>query len=160
MTVKRYMKKCEEFAICSETGSAGDVYVDRALENRALYHILIKGSGRGGFTFDSEYVEADSKDNNFHYKGEYIGSDLIFQAYEDYHIFGFCPLDLKHNWNGRLVKESFDGEDGSWLICFDGRPIVNGKELQRMDYARLENKKYEVELNDSVIGLFKRVQIL
>ena len=67
---------------------------------------------------------------------------------------------MKHEWGGKLVKESFDGEDGSWLICFDGRPIVNGKELQRMDYARLENKKYEVELNDSVIGLFKRVHIL
>jgi hypothetical protein len=55
-----------------------------------------------------------------------------------------------------LVNESFDGQDGSWLICFDGRPLVNGKELQRMDYARLENKKYEIELNNSVIGLFTR----
>ena len=157
MTVKRYMKKCEEFAICSETGSAGDVFVDRAIDNRALYHILIKGSGRGGFTFDSEYVEADAQKQNFHCKKEYIGKDLIFQAYEDYHIFGFCPLDLKDNWYGGLIYESFDGEDGSWLICFDGRPSVNGKELQRMDYARLENKKYEVELNNSVIGVFKRI---
>lgn len=160
MTVKRYMKKCEEFVICSETGSAGDVFVDRAIENRALYHILIKGSGRGGFVFDSEYVEADAKDNNFHCKKEYLGKNLIFEAYEDYHIFGFCPLELSHDWSGRLVKESFDGEDGTWLICFDGKPVVNGKELQRMDYARLENKRYEVELKDSVIGLFKRIEKL
>ena len=158
MTVKRYMKKCEEFAICSETGSAGDVFVDRKIENRALFHILIRGSGRGGFTFDSEYVEADARINKFHNKKEYIGKDLIFQAYEDYHIFGFCPLSLRDHWDGRLVEESFDGQEGSWLICFDGRPVVNGKELQRMDYARLKNKRYEIELNNSVIGLFYRVE--
>ena len=157
MTVKRYVKKCEEFLICSETGSAGDVFVDPASENRALFHILIMGSGRGGFTFDSEYVEADARTNYFHNKKQYIGRDLIFEAYEDYHIFGFCPLKLTDKWDGRLVKESFDGQEGSWLICFNGRPVINGKELQRMDYARLENKRYEIKLNNSVIGLFKRI---
>ena len=94
MTVKRYVKKCEEFLICSETGSAGDVFVDPAAENRALFHILIMGSGRGGFTFDSEYVEADARTNNFHNKKQYIGRDLIFEAYEDYHIFGFCRENI------------------------------------------------------------------
>lgn len=156
MTVKRYVKKCEEFAICSETGSAGDVFLDSAVENRALYHIIIKGSGRGGVAFDSEYVEADAQVNKFHSKKQYLGKNLIFEAYEDYHIFGFCPIRVTDQWKGRLVNESFDGQDGSWLICFDGRPLINGKELQRMDYARLENKKYEIELNNSVIGLFTR----
>ena len=45
----------------------------------------------------------------------------------------------------------------SWLVCFDGSPIINGKVLHRLDYAKLEKKSYNVEINDGLIGVFTRV---
>ena len=47
MSVKRYIKKCEEFSICSEIGDrAGLVFAEPADERRTLYQIAVKGSGR------------------------------------------------------------------------------------------------------------------
>ena len=54
-------------------------------------------------------------------------------------------------------KESFDGNDKSWLVCFDGRPVINGVELARMDYAKLENKYYNVDIKDGLVGVFTKI---
>ena len=68
------------------------------------------------------------------------------------------PYQKKKNidWDGRLVTESFTGDDKSWLICFDGNPVVNGKVLHKLDYAKLEQKLYNVEVNDGLIGVFTK----
>ena len=42
------------------------------------------------------------------------------------------------------------------MICFDGRPVINGIELARMDYAKLENKHYNVDIKDGLVGVFKK----
>ena len=70
---------------------------------------------------------------------------------------GFNTLDRNVDWDGKLVKSNFIGNDKSWLVCFDGQPTVNGLELNRWDYAKLENKEYEVNINDGVIGVFKKL---
>ena len=44
----------------------------------------------------------------------------------------------------------------SWLVCFDGKPVVNGKVLHKLDYAKLEQKLYNIELNDGLIGVFTK----
>ena len=44
----------------------------------------------------------------------------------------------------------------SWLICFEGNPVVNGKILHKLDYAKLEQKLYNIELNDGLIGVFTK----
>jgi len=70
---------------------------------------------------------------------------------------GFNALSPNQDWDGELIKESFDGDDRSWLICFKGNPIINGKELKIMDYAKLENKFYDVNLNNAIVGVFKKL---
>ena len=60
------------------------------------------------------------------------------------------------DWDGKLVTESFVGDDMSWLICFEGSPVVNGKILHKLDYAKLEQKLYNIELNDGLIGVFTK----
>ena len=55
------------------------------------------------------------------------------------------------------MNESFEGNTRSYLICFDGRPIINGTELRRMDYAKLENKWYDIDIKDGVVGVFTRI---
>ena len=154
MTIKRFFKKCEEFSICSEIGDAGDYFFDGYPDNITIYHILIKGRGKLGAVYEAEYLEdgpyvlVDTK--------EYLYKQRIYYGSEDFHIIGFNPLKPEHDWDGRLVSESFDGDNNSWLICFDGNPIVNGKELSRWDYSKLEDKHYDVTINDGCIGVFTR----
>ena len=154
MTIKRFFKKCEEFTICSEIGDAGDYLFEESLDSMTMYHVLIKGRGRLGAPYEAEYLEEgpyvliDAK--------KYLGKQRIYYGVEDFQIIGFNPLSKNHDWDGRLVTESFDGDSKSWLICFDGNPIVNGKELNRWNYAQLEDKHYDVIINDGCIGVFTK----
>ena len=72
-------------------------------------------------------------------------------------MFGFNAHEPNQDWDGRLVKQSFNGDDKSWLICFSGKPIINGITVYPLDYAKLDNKHYQVDLNDATIGIFTRL---
>ena len=61
----RYFKKCEEFAICSEVGESNFLFPETSDERRTLYQIVVKGTGRVGKIFDSEYTELDEQNNYF-----------------------------------------------------------------------------------------------
>ena len=61
-----------------------------------------------------------------------------------------------YDWDGKLVTESFKGDDKSWLICFKGEPVINGVTMKIMDYAKLSDKNYEVVLNDALLGIFTK----
>ncbi len=154
MNFKRSFKMCEEFYICCTQGGEGVVHVEKHEDNKTLYAIQAKGSGRCATTFSSEYIEGDEKHNNFGCMKQFIGKHVIFESYEPFIQYGFNTLSYDQDWDGKLVKESFDGDDRSWLICFKGNPIINGKELRVMDYAKLENKHYDVTLNDAIVGVF------
>ena len=156
MTVTRFIKKCDEFMICSEIGKSGDIFVDLAEENKTLYQIILKGSGRAARFFDTNYKEFNAQTETLIDKRKYLGCNMIYEAYEDYHTFGFNFLDPKIDWGARLITESFTGDDKSWLICFDGRPVINGVEIQRMDYAKLESKWYDVNINNAIVGVFNK----
>ena len=41
MTIQRFLKKCDEFFICSETGNAGDVFYESIEERKTLFLSLI-----------------------------------------------------------------------------------------------------------------------
>ena len=84
---------------------------------------------------------------------KYLNDRLLVVAEEDLFMVGFNTLDRNVNWDGKLLKDNFTGNDKSWLVCFDGYPIVNDQELNRWDYAKLENKEYEVNIKDGVIGM-------
>ena len=156
MNFKRSFKKCEEFYICCTQGGEGVVHVEKHEDNKTLYAIQAKGSGRCATIFSSDYIEGDEKQNNFGCMKQFIGKHVIFESYEPFIQYGFNTLSYDHDWDGKLVKESFDGDDRSWLICFKGNPIINGKELRVMDYAKLENKHYDVTLNDALVGVFTK----
>ena len=152
----RYFKKCEEFAICSEVGESNFLFPETSDERRTLYQIVVKGEGRVGKIFDNEYTKLDEKNDNFVNLKKYMGTNTIFQSYTPFHIYGFNKID-NYDWDGKLVTESFKGDDKTWLICFKGNPIINGRELQIMDYAKLENKFYDVTLNNSIMGIFTKL---
>lgn len=157
MKIQRFIKKCEEFVICGGYGDADTLFVDGFPDNQALYHIIVKGNVKMARPFESNYVCIDSNSNNFVDVREYLYSQRVYLSTSPYHIYGFNPIEIDQNWNGKLVDKSFDGDDNSWLICFKGKPIINGVSVKPMDYAKLENKKYEVTINDAIIGVFTKI---
>lgn len=152
----KFFKKCEDFSICSEIGVSNHIGVEYAIQRRTLYQIVIYGSGKVARPFESKFKVLDSLDNNFVNLKEYLHDDTIFHSTEPFHIYGFNTLSKDIDWDGKLVTESFVGDDMSWLICFEGNPIVNGKILHKLDYAKLEQKLYNIELNDGLIGVFTK----
>ena len=88
---------------------------------------------------------------------QFIGKHIIFESYEPFIQYGFSTLSYDQDWDGELVKGSFQGNQNSWLVCFRGNPTVNGVKLKVMDYAKLENKHYNVQLNDSLVGVFTKL---
>ena len=147
MSVKSYIKKCEEFSICSQVGdSAGLVYVEPAVDRMTMYQIAVKGSGRLSSIFNSEFEVGDANGINFSSMKHYMGQTTIFESYEPFHIYGFNTLSKNQDWDGTLMNESFDG-----------RPVINGLELARMDYAKLENKHYNVDIKDGLVGVFTKL---
>ena len=158
MSVKSYLKKCEEFSICSQVGdSAGLVFVEPAVDRMTMYQIAVKGSGRLSSIFNSEFEVGDANGINFSSMKHYMGQPTIFESYEPFHIYGFNTLNKNQDWDGKLIRKSFDGDDKSWLVCFDGRPVINGVELARMDYAKLENKYYDVDIKNGLVGVFTKI---
>ena len=74
MTIQRFLKKCDEFFICSETGNSGDVFYESIEERKTLFQIIVKGSGKIAKLFDSDYEEFDDGENNFANLKKYRGS--------------------------------------------------------------------------------------
>ena len=155
--MRRYFKKCEEFSICSEEGEANHIFAEHFDERRTLFQIMIKGSGRVAIPFRSEFVLADAKKNRLINMKKYLGHHTIFESHEPFHIYGFNSLSVDQDWSGKLINESFDGDDKSYLICFKGNPIINGIKVESRDYAKLTNKWYDVDINDSIVGVFTKL---
>tara|TARA_Y100000114_G_scaffold89754_1_gene83349 strand:+ start:135 stop:617 length:483 start_codon:yes stop_codon:yes gene_type:complete len=160
MSVKSYLKRCEEFSICSQVGDrAGLVFVEPAVDRMTQFQIAVKGSGRWSNIFNSDFEVANANEVKFVSMKQYMGQTTIFESYEPFLMYGFNTLSKNQDWDGKLINESFGGNDKSWLICFDGRPVINGVELARMDYAKLENKHYDVDIKDGLVGVFKKNEI-
>ena len=95
---------------------------------------------------------------------DYLHKFRMFHAQEDFHLVGFNTLDKQQNWEGRLVRQDElildlklirDLKKPSFLVCLNGKPIVNDKTMKRYEYAQLDSsKEYSVELNQGVLGIF------
>ena len=152
---KKCVKKCEDFSICSIRCDKGWVGIEPVQENYGLYHYCVYGSGKFAVPFQN-YKEINPKD--FFNMKEYLNDHVMLEASEDFYWIGFNTLDKDQDWNGKLVTDDITTfEKESWMICFDGHPIVNNKELSRFDYARLyPNKSYDINLNEGTLAAFTK----
>lgn len=153
---KEYFKKCEEFCVCAIKCDKDWVGIEPKNLNYGLYHYCVYGSARIGIPFQKDYEEINPKD--FFDMKKYLNDHIMMEICEDFYWIGFNTLDKNQNWNGKLVTDDIlVVEKESWIICFDGHPIVNNKELSRFDYAPLyPDKKYEIILNKGVLGVFTK----
>ena len=155
--IKRLIKKCEEFYICAEYGDKDAVGVEYS-GRFTMYQYIISGTTSFNLIDGDKLIqERYSRENELIDVKKYLNDRLLVIAEEDMFMVGFNTLDRNVDWNGKLVKDNFIGDDKSWLICFDGYPIVNDQELKRWDYAKLENKEYNVIINDGLVGVFTKL---
>ena len=153
----RYHRKCDEFSICCEVGEAGVIFLEDSTLRKTLYQIVLRGDGRVGKIFDNNFTKLDVKQHNFVNLKHFKGHHTIFESYTPFFIYGFNTLDLNQDWDGKLILDSFEGDDNSYLVCFKGNPVINGKKLKPRDYAKLEKKYYDVILNNSIVGIFTKL---
>ena len=155
--IKRLIKKCEEFYICAEYGDKDAVGVEYS-GRFTMYQYIISGTTSFNLIDGDKLIqERYSRENELIDVKKYLNDRLLVIAEEDMFMVGFNTLDRNVDWNGKLVKDNFIGDDKSWLICFDGYPIINDQELKRWDYAKLENKEYNVIINDGLVGVFTKL---
>ena len=160
MKIQKFIKRCDDFVLCGAYGEGdtdGAVFTDGYPENYAIYHIIVQGTVKMARPFESEYITLDEKTNNFVDVKDYLYSQRIYSSPKPYYMFGFNTIDPKMKWDGRLIKNSFRGSGQDYLICFDGSPIINGVNVRRLDYARLKEKDYDVQLNGAIVGVFTRL---
>lgn len=155
----KYFKKCEEFYICGSKNKKKEIFAESGDKSLTLFQIIVKGKGRLITTFDSMSVNGTAGDivdcRSFKGKDRVLLSDKDGEDY--YEVYGFNSLDLLQNWDARKITSSFVGDCQSWIICFDGSATINGKVIEKFDYAKLEQKNYEVEVGDSLLGVFTKL---
>jgi len=155
--MKKFLKRCEDFVLCGASGNKDEILIDGYPDNYAIYHIMVRGSGKMGAIFESGYLDIDEYNNNFIDTKKYLYSKRLYVATEPFKIFGFNALKPEIDWNGKLIKDSFHGDENSWLICFSGEPIINDVKVLPLDYVKLKNKHYNVKINDGIVGLFTKL---
>ena len=157
---REYFKKCEEFTICALRCDKGWIGTEHVQKVNGLYYYCIHGTGKFAVPFQEDYVEIKPKD--FFNVKKYLNNHAMFEAFEDFYWIGFNRLPNENrDWDGRLIREDvLTVEKESWMICFDGHPVVNEKELSRFDYAKLtKDNDYTVSLNGGVLGLFTKLVV-
>ena len=157
MNVQHYFKKLDKFSVCALKAKKGTVEVEEDSESCAIYQYVFSGSARIGRPFKSEFF--DVKTGDFFSMKEFIYQTRLYEALDDFYMFGFNVLNREEDWSGRLLRdEKLKVDNESVIICLDGNPIINNKELFRFDYSELsEDKTYNIELNQGVVALFSRM---
>ena len=160
--MRRATRHCEDFCLCIMVGKKGEVVAENPDDRFTLYQYNIYGGGKAGVMFEEGYIE--SQVGVLMDLRQHVRKKVIFEATEDFFTIGFNTFDKDQNWEGRLVKENEttldlnyirELEKETFLICFDGKPIVNNKKMKRYDYARIDlSRDYDIILNNGVLGLF------
>jgi|TARA_B100000085_G_scaffold13840_1_gene11851 hypothetical protein len=155
----KYFKKCEEFYICGSKNNKKEVFAESGDKSLTLFQIIVKGRGRLITTFDTTTIDGGQGDivdcKSMMGKDRVLVSDKDSEEY--YEVYGFNPLDPSEDWDAKKIISSFKGNSNSWIICFDGSATINGKIVKKFDYAKLEDKNYEVKFDDALLGVFTKL---
>ena len=93
---------------------------------------------------------------------KHINYSVVGQAKANTKIISFNSWKKDDRWDGRLINENVvkSDSDYSCLVCLEGSVIINGKEINEMQYANLvKGKEYPINiLENSYVGLFELCQ--
>ena len=163
---KRFYRRCDEFAICVNIGKKGYVTAESPDDRNTIFQYIVYGRGKAGIMFTEDHIEF--KERELVDLRKYVHDYVMSYASEDFFIIGFNTYDKYQKWDARLISsteteldlrsyydrvEPFTGR--TFIICLDGKPIVNDKRLKRYDYSEVFfGNSYNIDLNGGVLGLF------
>ena len=156
MNNTRHIKKFEEFSICCNISDGDNIISEHKNLGFLLYHIGVRGTGRVGIPFSSNYKELDTERNKLVCMKDWIYEHKIYTTNEHSELYGFNTNDANQDWDAKLITESFIGDDKSLLICFDGACSINNTSIEKMDYIELDNKEYNLDLNGGFLVMFTK----
>ena len=164
-TCKRRFRNCGEFGLCINIGDNGYVLAEDFDTFQSIFLYVVKGNGKIGKMFKTDYL--DLNEGKFYDIKDYENDDVIFKSDEEFYLIGFNNIN-QDSWEGRLIKSDetkldlksiYDKPDPvssrCFIVCFDGNPFVNDKQLKRFDYSEVVYpKEYNIKLNGGAIGFF------
>ena len=165
-TCRRFYRECPEFSICVNIGKKGYVLAEDPSDRFTIFQYGVKGTGKFARMFESDYITFEG--GKFYDVREYVHDHVVFHSQEDFFLIGFNTNDKSQGWDGRLVTENeldlrsmYDTPEISnkrnFLMCLDGKPVVNGKILKRYDYSEIyPTKTYTIE-HSGILGLFTKL---
>ena len=161
-TCRRFYRESGEFSLCVNIGKKDYVLAEHPSNTNTVFYYVVKGSGKLGKMFSEDSVTL--KETDFFDVRDTLYDYRTFHGLEDFHVVGFNTLDKKQNWEGRLVKPDENILDlniirelykPAFLVCFNGKPIINNITMKRYEYSSLDlSKEYKINLNGGVLGLF------
>ena len=155
----KYFKKCEEFYVCGSTNKKKEIFAESGDKSLTLFQIIVRGRGKVSDPYDKKVIDCPNGEivdiRSFLGKDRIILSDKNSEEY--YEVYGFNSLIPSQEWDAKKITSSFRGDSNSWIICFDGSATINGKVVEKFDYAKLEDKHYEVEVGNALLGVFTKI---
>lgn len=159
---KRFYRNYEDFSLCVNIGEKGYVLAENPNERYTIFYYPIYGKGKFGKLFEKDFIILEEK--TLYDVQEYLHSNVIFQAEEDFHLIGFNTLDKNTKWKSEIINTNNNSKFSvdhpkSYLLCLDGKISVNNKVFKRYDYAELNpDKEYTIDHEEkSTISIFTKI---
>ena len=151
---RRFYRVCGDFSLCVNIGEKGYVLAEHPNERYTIFYYGIRGSGKFARLFEEKYLNIE--EGKLYDVQEYVNSNVVFQAEEDFHLIGFNTNDKNIKWQAQIINIEINKYTTeyikSYLVCLDGKILINGKNFKRYDYAQLNvGKEYNIEQSDNSV---------
>ena len=151
---RRFYRVCGDFSLCVNIGEKGYVLAEHPNERYTIFYYGIRGSGKFARLFEEKYLNIE--EGKLYDVQEYVNSNVVFQAEEDFHLIGFNTNDKNIKWQAQIINTEINKYTTeyikSYLVCLDGKILINGKNFKRYDYAQLNvGKEYNIEQSDNSV---------
>ena len=151
---RRFYRVCGDFSLCVNIGEKGYVLAEHPNERYTIFYYGIRGRGKFARLFEEKYLNIE--EGKLYDVQEYVNSNVVFQAEEDFHLIGFNTNDKNIKWQAQIINTVINKYTTeyikSYLVCLDGKILINGKNFKRYDYAQLNvGKEYNIEQSDNSV---------
>lgn len=151
---RRFYRVCGDFSLCVNIGEKGYVLAEHPNERYTIFYYGIRGRGKFARLFEEKYLNIE--EGKLYDVQEYVNSNVVFQAEEDFHLIGFNTNDKNIKWQAQIINTEINKYTTeyikSYLVCLDGKILINGKNFKRYDYAQLNvGKEYNIEQSDNSV---------
>ena len=126
---RRFYRVCGDFSLCVNIGEKGYVLAEHPNERYTIFYYGIRGRGKFARLFEEKYLNIE--EGKLYDVQEYVNSNVVFQAEEDFHLIGFNTNDKNIKWQAQIINTEINKYTTeyikSYLVCLDGKILINGK---------------------------------